>query len=230
MSRIEDIVYVLMDLGDTISLISSDSELAQVAKTSNLDFYKFRNEIVSLVRHGVRTGYTKPATCRMEIRKTDDKDVFSVKIEVYFLVDEGKFQKISKQYSVFGFSYIPNGINEILEKNGLAKVTFNASEIQDIVMNMEKEVYDSRNRPLSYWIKKTIKESSNNDHVRYRVKLDDIVLYYRARLYSLSANNDEQYITDFMVAHLINLDALIEKSDIEALRNAKTVYFDVTKS
>lgn len=228
MSRIDDIISSLKELGDSISLIGSDSNFAKVAETANMDFYKFRNEIVSLVRYGIRTGCTMPATCGMEIRKTDEKDVFSVKIEIYFLVDEKNLQKINKQYSVFGFSYLPDGIRERIEKNGLAKIIFSADEIQDIIINMGKDVYDSRNRPLLYWIKKTIAEYSVGSSVRYRIKLDDMALYYRARVFSLITNGDEKYITDFMVAHLVDINNLVEKSDIEALRNNKAIYFDVT--
>ena len=229
MGKIEDIITKLIELGDSISIIGSDSDFAKAAKTANMDFYKFRNEIVGLVRYGVRPGYTVPATCGMEVRSTEKEDEFTVTIDVFFLIEGDKLQKISKQYTVFGFSYLPDSIKGMLKENGLAKITFGSEELQDIIVNMEKEVFDSRNRSLLYWVNKTIKSNSVNGCVRYRVKLDDMVLYYRARIYALIPNK-ELYLTDFMVAHLVDIDNLVEKTDLDALHHSKTICFDVTKS
>ena len=228
MSKIDDIFSVLKGFGDSVSLIGADNDFAKIAKTANFDFYKFRNEIVGLVRHGVRTGYSIPATCGLEIRNTNDKDIFSVTIDVFFLLEEGRLQKISKNYSIFGFSYLPDSISDMLEKKGIAKVAFSAAEIQEIVMNMEKEVYDSRNRSLLYWIRKTINEATVDKGQKFRVKIDDMVLYYRARLYSISSDIEEQYLSDFLVAHLVELYKLVEKPDIDSLQKGQGICFDIT--
>ena len=226
MSKIEDIVSKIIEIGDAITTLGTDSEFSKVAKTANMDFYKFRNEIVGLVRHGVRTGFASPATCGMEIKKTEEEDVYTVAIDAYFLIEGDKLQKISKQYTIFGFSYLPDSVRNMLNEKGLAKITFGAEEIQDIVVNMEKDVYDSRNRPLSHWINRAIKEFSGKG--KYRVKLDDMVLYYRARLYSLSDKDEEQYLTDFMAAHLVDLDKLVNASDIDARKHGNAIYFDLS--
>ena len=56
-----------------------------------------------------------------------------------------------------------------------------------------------------------------------------MTMYYRARLYALPREDEEHYITDFLVAHLIDIDKIVDKSDIESLQKGDGIYFDVTK-
>lgn len=227
MTNFEDILARLQDLGEKlVDTLQPSGDFKDVMRTSNMDFHELRKEIASLFRHGKETGYSELAAGQIRISLTEEKDVFNVAIEVYFLNGEEPLQKISKQYSVYGFSYMPESARRLLDEGGLVKITFDADELMDIMASMDKEVYDSKYYPLSHWIDKAVKSASKHNSGQYRVKIDDMALYYRVRIYVLTEEGEEQYRTEFLVAHLVDIDKLVQEPDIDAIKRGYAIYFD----
>lgn len=223
MSNIEDILSKLQDLGDSIvDALSPSDDYKTILKTSNLNFHELRKEVAVLFRHGLRSGYKTLAAGQIRISTTEDNDIYNVAVELYFLKEDESLQKIGKQYHVYGFNYLPASIQNELAQNGSIKLTFDEDELMDILGSLDKEVLDNRYRPITFWINKAIRTYGTRGCIHYRVKIDDMVLYYRARLYSLDEHGEEHYRTDFLLAHLIGL----QQEDANVLLQGEVLELD----
>lgn len=92
-------------------------EFSVAYKYAELDFYKLKTDVISLINNAKNKGYGNPDFCSMQI-KVISKIETSVIIEAYYKKVNGKYQKFTKTLDIGELTNVPQLVSERLTSVG----------------------------------------------------------------------------------------------------------------
>ena len=92
-------------------------EFSVAYKYAELDFYKLKSDVISLINNAKNKGYGNPDFCSMQI-KVISKIETSVIIEAYYKKVNGKYQKFTKTLDIGKLTNVPQLVSERLTSVG----------------------------------------------------------------------------------------------------------------
>lgn len=126
---------------------------------ASYDFFRLKEEVLSLVKIGRKSGLSIPDYCCINIKKPSKGIDYPIKIDLYYKADDQEVMHLPKSFIVGSFKTIPVFVKESLDNNGsvdiridnLLELTLSANEpvmppikFDSIVGFMPKSAYKSR--------------------------------------------------------------------------------------
>lgn len=222
--KIDNIATAIRELGDNVLDLLSNDEYYRIKETTEIEFYRIREFLSDLILYGDRNGLHYPVVAEIIIKRMEN-DEYTVTLYVYYKTTEEKVQRQSRVIEIHGFDYIPVSLLPHLVNDAEVKLTFNYSELQDIQESMHLQVWHSKNQPYNYWLHKKLKSIDKSREQHIRVKIKDMVLYYRSSLYTVSTAGQEQFVCDFLTSHCVGLN----QTNHDELLNDGEIVIDIVK-
>ena len=181
------------------SLVDFVSKVFDPSENSTFPFSKFRDLIVERYKHGERNNLGKPTVVQIVISSKDDsRNKCKVSLSLYYKNDDG-IKRMSDEYEINQITDIPPAIMKSLKDNGSEKITFDASDLDEIYGNRELPIStDGEN--ISTQIYKRISQSDSAT-----VNITDFVLYYRVRIY-MGKDGSETCNHEFLTSKIVGLN------------------------
>ena len=151
-------------------------EVAEAYKYAELDFYKLKGEIISLIDKAKSKGYGNPDYCEVNIVVVDRFET-NVKIHIYYKGTEGKFHRFMKKLDLGKLTNIPNIIKARLANIG--EVSFKLSDYHSLYSINESLI--SPNVDFKYLYSFTLKDARTIPS-RKELHIKDELFYYKVDL------------------------------------------------
>ena len=114
--------------------------ISDAFKYVELDFYKLKSEVLSLIKKAENRGYEDPNYCSMKIRWVDKFQTL-VTIEAYYDKRNGKFQKFNKELDLGALTNIPESIKKKLEEKGELEIRL--TDVSKLLVVDQKDITPS---------------------------------------------------------------------------------------
>ena len=89
---------------------------------ANFDFFKLKEEVLSLIKIGREQGLDYPDYCRITIKNPSRKVDYPVSIDLYYKTDEQGAMHLPKSFLVGSFKSIPSHLEQVLIQNGFLEI------------------------------------------------------------------------------------------------------------
>ena len=166
---------------------------------SGFPFSNFRDEIVERYKYGERNNLGKPNAAQIVI--SDNKDAeskYKASLSLYYQTEEG-IKRLAKEYEIKTISDLPPIIEQSLQKQGSEKITFDYSDIEEIVNNRELKS-NTDGKDISTLVYELIDKDATAT-----VNILDFVLYYRVRIFQPKDGNNV-CTNEFLTSKIIGLN------------------------
>lgn len=207
-------------MGEIFSFIKDVLEVVTDAyKYAELDFYKLKTEVLSLINKAQNKGYGYPDYGSLSIKVVNRYET-TVVIESYYNKGNGKFQKFKKTLDLGMLKNIPVSVKERLNRNG--EVSIKLSDFDNLGRVSEKETTPSVDFERIYRSTITNAKAVPN---KKELHITDELFYYKVSMVYVYDNGDEEIRTKYY-GYINNIPK--EVADKIASDEDKSCYIDVT--
>lgn len=151
-------------------------EVAEAYKYAELDFFKLKGEIISLIDKAKSKGYGNPDYCEINIVVVDRFET-NVTIHIYYKGREGKFHRFMKKLDLGKLTNVPNIIRAKLAN--LGEVSFKLSDYYGLYSVNESII--TPNVDFKYLYSFTLKDARAIPN-RKELHIKDELFYYKIDL------------------------------------------------
>lgn len=188
-------------------------------KYAELDFYKLKTEVLSLINKAQNKGYGYPDYGSLSIKVVNRYET-TVVIEAYYNKGNGKFQKFKKTLDLGMLKNIPVSVKERLNRFG--EVVIKLSDFKNLSTVSEKEIISNVEFKSIYKGTMTNAKAIPN---KKELHITDELFYYKVSLVYVYDNGEKEIRTKYY-GYINNIPK--EVADKIALDEDKSCYIDVT--
>lgn len=188
-------------------------------KYAELDFYKLKTEVLSLINKAQNKGYGYPDYGSLSIKVVNRYET-TVVIEAYYNKGNGKFQKFKKTLDLGILKNIPVSVKERLDRFG--EVAIKLSDFKNLSTVSEKEITSNVEFKSIYKGTMTNAKAIPN---KKELHITDELFYYKVSLVYVYDNGEKEIRTKYY-GYINNIPK--EVADKIASDEDKACYIDVT--
>lgn len=174
-------------MNDFLSFINDViGDITMAFKYAELDFYKLKSEVTTIIDKAKSSGYGNPDFCSLAIKVIDSFET-SVIIEAYYDKGSGKYQKFTGTLDIGMLSNIPVLAKNKLDKEGELEIKlddfddFNKVSEDDIIPTIDFK------RLCNFYIK-----NAKRNPLRKELHITDEFFHYRVALTYVYENGEEE--------------------------------------
>lgn len=209
-------------MGEIFSFIKDVFEVfADAYKYAELDFFKLKTEVLTLIHKANAKGYGTPDYASLSI-KVESRIETTVVIEIYYNKGNGKYQKFKKTIDLGVLTNIPQTIKRRLERSG--EVAIKLSDFNNMLAVSEKDIIP--NIEFKYLYAFSLKNARGIPSKK-ELHITDELFYYKVILVYVYDNGEKEIKTKYFGNILSIPDEVANK--IESNED-KSCYIDVTNS
>ena len=174
-------------MNDLISFLRGCLDAFQVAyKYAELDFYKLRGEVISLLDKARIKGYSYPDYCEMRIQIINSFET-NVTIQSFYKGENGKFYRFKKDLDLGKLSNIPYVVKKRLDADGEVSIKLtDFTSLYAIGDNQIVPVGDFKRLHIF-----TFKDAQG-DPVRKEMYIKDDLFYYTVKCSYVYENGEKE--------------------------------------
>ncbi len=190
-------------------------------KYAELDFFKLKSEVVSLINKAKNKGYGNPDYCSLAIH-VESKYETTVVIEAYYNKGNGKFQKFRKTIDLGMLVNIPSVVKNRLDRTG--EIAIKLSDFDNLYSVSEKNIVPTVEfkNLYNFSLKNAKREPKKKE-----LHITDELFYYKVVLVYIYEDGQKE----MKVKYFGNINELPSEV-IEKINSNedKSCYMDVTNS
>lgn len=194
-------------------------EFSVAYKYAELDFYKLKTDVISLINNAKNKGYGNPDFCSMQI-KVVSKIETSVIIEAYYKKVNGKYQKFTKTLDIGKLTNVPQLVSERLASNG--EVNVKLTDFINLYSVKEDDITPTVEFKNLYGFSL---KNAKGIPVRKELHIKDELFYYKAVLVYIYENGEKE----MRIKHFGNILDMPEEVAAKIASNEDKACFIVCK-
>lgn len=194
-------------------------EFSIAYKYAELDFYKLKSDVISLIDNAKSKGYGNPDYCSMQI-KVINKIETSIVIEAYYKKFNGKYQKFTKTLDIGKLVGVPQLVNERL--NSVGEVCVKLNDFMNLYSVKEDDIVPSIEFKNLYGF--SIKHAKDIP-TRKELHIKDELFYYTVVLVYIYENGEKE----MRIKHFGNILKLPEEVALKIASSEENACFIVCK-
>lgn len=161
-------------------------EFSVAYKYAELDFYKLKSDVISLINNAKNKGYGNPDFCSMQI-KVISKIETSVIIEAYYKKVNGKYQKFTKTLDIGKLTNVPQLVSERLTSVG--EVAIKLTDFINLYSVKEDDIIPTVEFKNLYGFSL---KNAKGDPARKELHIKDELFYYKVVLVYVYENGEKE--------------------------------------
>ena len=182
-----------------LSLIKDAFDAFQVAyKYAELDFYKLRSEVISLLDKARTKGYGNPDYCEITINVVNSFET-DVTIQSFYRKENGRFYRFKKDLDLGKLTNIPYVVNNRLRSD--KEVSIRLTDFQTLYSVREEEINPSGDFNRLHIF--TFKDAKSSP-IRKEMSIKDELFYYVVKCTYVYENGERETRTKYY-GTIINL-------------------------
>lgn len=194
---------------------------ADAYKYAELDFFKLKTEVLSLIKKAKSNGYGTPDYASLYIKVENRYETIAV-IEIYYNKGNGKFQKFKKTIDLGVLTNIPQTIKERLDRDG--EVAIKLSDFNNMISVVENDIVP--NVEFKHLYSFSLKNAKGVP-VKKELHITDELFYYKVVLVYIYENGEKELRVKYF-GQIVGLpEEVINKI---TTNEEKSCYIDVTNS
>lgn len=188
-------------------------------KYAELDFFKLKTEVLSLIKKAKTKGYGTPDYASLYIKVANRYETSAV-IEIYYSKGNGKFQKFKKTIDLGALTNIPLTIKERLDRDG--EVAIKLSDFNNMLSVAENDIVP--NIEFKYLCTSYIKDAKGVP-VKKELHITDELFYYKVILVYIYERGEKESRVKYCGCIMDLPNEIISKI---ASNEDKSCYIDIT--
>lgn len=194
---------------------------ADAYKYAELDFFKLKTEVLSLIKKAKSHGYGMPDYASLYIKVENRYETIAV-IEIYYNKGNGKFQKFKKTIDLGVLTNIPQTIKERLDRDG--EVAIKLSDFNNMISVVENDIVP--NVEFKHLYSFSLKNAKGVP-AKKELHITDELFYYKVVLVYIYENGEKELRVKYF-GQIVGLpEEVINKI---TTNEEKSCYIDVTNS
>ena len=194
---------------------------ADAYKYAELDFFKLKTEVLSLIKKAKSHGYGMPDYASLYIKVENRYETIAV-IEIYYNKGNGKFQKFKKTIDLGVLTNIPQTIKERLYRDG--EVAIKLSDFNNMISVVENDIVP--NVEFKHLYSFSLKNAKGVP-AKKELHITDELFYYKVVLVYIYENGEKELRVKYF-GQIVGLpEEVINKI---TTNEEKSCYIDVTNS
>ena len=194
---------------------------ADAYKYAELDFFKLKTEVLSLIKKAKSHGYGMPDYASLYIKVENRYETIAV-IEIYYNKGNGKFQKFKKPIDLGVLTNIPQTIKERLDRDG--EVAIKLSDFNNMISVVENDIVP--NVEFKHLYSFSLKNAKGVP-AKKELHITDELFYYKVVLVYIYENGEKELRVKYF-GQIVGLpEEVINKI---TTNEEKSCYIDVTNS
>lgn len=194
-------------------------EFSVAYKYAELDFYKLKTDVISLINNAKNKGYGNPDFCSMQI-KVISKIETSVIIEAYYKKVNGKYQKFTKTLDIGKLTNVPQLVGERLTTAG--EVAIKLTDFINLYSVKEDDIIPTVEFKNLYGFSL---KNANGVPTRKELHIKDELFYYKVVLVYVYENDEKE----MRIKHFGNIIDMPEEVAAKIASNEDKACFIVCK-
>lgn len=194
-------------------------EFSVAYKYAELDFYKLKTDVISLINNAKNKGYGNPDFCSMQI-KVISKIETSVIIEAYYKKVNGKYQKFTKTLDIGKLTNVPQLVGERLTTAG--EVAIKLTDFINLYSVREDDIIPTVEFKNLYGFSL---KNAKGVPTRKELHIKDELFYYKVVLVYVYENGEKE----MRIKHLGNIIDMPEEVVAKIASNEDKACFIVCK-
>lgn len=194
---------------------------ADAYKYAELDFFKLKTEVLSLIKKAKSNGYGTPDYASLYVKVENRYETIAV-IEIYYNKGNGKFQKFKKTIDLGVLTNIPQTIKERLDRDG--EVAIKLSDFNNMISVAENDIVP--NVEFKHLYSFSLKNAKGVP-IKKELHITDELFYYKVVLVYIYENGEKELRVKYF-GQIVDLpEEVINKI---TTNEEKSCYIDVTNS
>lgn len=194
-------------------------EFSVAYKYAELDFYKLKTDVISLINNAKNKGYGNPDFCSMQI-KVISKIETSVIIEAYYKKVNGKYQKFTKTLDIGKLTNVPQLVGERLTTAG--EVAIKLTDFINLYSVKEDDIIPTVEFKNLYGFSL---KNAKGVPTRKELHIKDELFYYKVVLVYVYENGEKE----MRIKHFGNIIDMPEEVAAKIASNEDKACFIVCK-
>lgn len=194
-------------------------EFSVAYKYAELDFYKLKTDVISLINNAKNKGYGNPDFCSMQI-EVISKIETSVIIEAYYKKVNGKYQKFTKTLDIGKLTNVPQLVGERLTTAG--EVAIKLTDFINLYSVKEDDIIPTVEFENLYGFSL---KNAKGVPTRKELHIKDELFYYKVVLVYVYENGEKE----MRIKHFGNIIDMPEEVAAKIASNEDKACFIVCK-
>lgn len=194
-------------------------EFSVAYKYAELDFYKLKTDVISLINNAKNKGYGNPDFCSMQI-KVISKIETSVIIEAYYKKVNGKYQKFTKTLDIGKLTNVPQLVGKRLTTAG--EVAIKLTDFINLYSVKEDDIIPTVEFKNLYGFSL---KNAKGVPTRKELHIKDELFYYKVVLVYVYENGEKE----MRIKHFGNIIDIPEEVAAKIASNEDKACFIVCK-